>query len=207
MKKIFLCLLCIALFASLAACKTDEGISTIRVPSTTVHADKTEPLPTEAAPLSDIFSFLDYLQWLEDYAQQEGFLGVKNLTESGEEDKPDLIRYIFDYDENLVHVNVSTKNGTVAHIYSTVSPYTIIDLGVSSDMTDAQMIAYSLALEPIVGINSVWDHSWHLQQFIDAQEQGDGTSIKRSYTCENWKFTVVIGDALVSVSALNNHVS
>lgn len=214
MKKKILCVFALAFVVSLTACGIEGDVDMQKdsnypstIPSTTASTDETQTLATEVTPLIDSPLFTDYMAWLEDYAQKEKFLGVTNLSQSEVAGNPNAITYSCDYNERLVSLNISTEDEKVAYILSATSPCTFIDNGVFSDMSDAQMAAYSLALEPIVGINEKWNHSWHLQQFIDAPEQGSSASIKRTYTKDNWSFTVIMGNALVSISALDNSSS
>lgn len=213
MKKIILCLLSLTLFVFMTACnnadtvtQTDRNLYTT-IPNATSPADEVTPPTTEAAPLTDDLSFTDYMQWLEDYAERTNVIGVTNLTSSNVGEKTNEVTYSCDFANGFIHLNIFAKDGVIVNILSTVSPYTLVDKGESADLSDAQVTAHAFAIASIWGINESWNYEWHAQQLLEAPEQGDGSSLMRTYTEDNWTFTVIMGNAMVSVSALNNHVS
>ena len=209
MKKTIFCMLTCLSLIFMVACENNQNPDPTHrtTPSDPVFSTSASTEETIPTPLTGTLSVSDYFDRLRNYATQEGFLGVTDLTQSEVSSKAGAVTYSCDYDEGLVSLNISAQDEQVAFVYSAVSPYTIIDIGASTSMSDAQQIAYSLALEPIIGINENWDHSWHLQQFLDAADEGSSSTIQRTYTKDNWSFTVIFGEALVSVSALNNNLS
>ena len=210
MRKTILFLLCIALFASLAACNSVEKLDPQRdnlAPSTTAPTDKTTVATTPSTSSTSNLSFEDYIEWLNELAKRRNVGGVTNLTGSNLGEKPNEGTYSCDYAGGLVHLNIYAKDGQIANVFSTVSPYTLVDRGECANLSDAQVSAHALAIVSIWGINESWNYEWHVQRFTEATEQGNNSSLKRTYTKDNWTFTVVMGNALVSVSASNNNIS
>lgn len=210
MKKIILCLLGIALFASLTACNSAEELVPQRdniAPSTTAPTVETTVVTTPTASLASNLSFDDYIEWLNDLAERRNIGGVTNLTSSNSKKKQNEVTYSCDYAGGLIHLNIYTKDGRIANIFSTVSPYTLVDRGECANLSDAQVYAHALAIISIWGINERWNYEWHAQRLIEAREQGNNSSLERTYTKDNWTFTVVMGNALVSVSAAYNNLS
>lgn len=202
------------LFFSLTACANGEYVDTqtnsvlpSTTPSTVASTEEPEPPTTEATPLANRLSFADYMAWLESYAEKTNVVGVTDLSSSQLESNPNLTTYSCDYADGLIHLNMLTEGGNIANIFAMVSPYTLVDRGECSNISDAVVIAHALTLVPIFGINENWNYEWHGQQFLNAPEQGSSATNERTYTKDNWSFTVIMGSALVSISAFDNSIS
>ena len=207
MKKIILCLLSIALFVSLAACNREVESAPQRDDPTTVPTNETTAATIPITPSRYNLLFENYIDWLNELARRRNVSGVTNLTSSNLGEKPNEVTYSCDYAGGLIHLNIYTKDGQVANIFSTVSPYTLVDRGECANLSDAQVSAHALAILSIWGINESWNYEWHVQQLTEAPERGNDSSLERTYTKDNWTFSVVMGNALVSVSAINNNIS
>ena len=153
----------------------------------------TPPAQSNALTLDN---FLTHLNSLED--------GVTNLKQTNIEGLENTISVSCNFYWDYFHLNATAENDIVRHIYVSVLPSALMDSGAFSNLDEAKVAAYGLAVDPLMAINKDWDSGWHSQQLLSAPEEGDASTSIRNYQQGDWSFSVMIGNALVSVSAINS---
>lgn len=205
MKKVVALFLVTATLFSLSACgkvqhKEPLDSNANNKPQESTTTEKTTTTQQTIAEEEQNLTASHIIDWVKTYSQKNGLDPVSNVEKKQGKKEGQLVTS-FHCINGLVSVSVTETNGVVDYIISVCLPSQVVKKVPSDSLAEAAVGAYTYSMIPVFSCEPEIDNRWHQEQFSKAPDEGDASMVIRSYKSQEWYYTAMVGEAVVTCVA------